>query len=291
MMGTDQDDIIVVPIGTARGRVLGSAESRQAARREHHLGQGGRGPGYEGGRGAGARAAAPAHRLQAEAERRLLAGATSPKSWPRRSLERVLALLLAAVASVSLVVGGIGNQMNIMLVSVTERTREIGCALAVGRAPATSSANSWSRRVTLSLLGGLVGIAIGVTRHRHRQFAAGDRPRPRVGDARGGVRLRDRRVSSASTRRARPPASTRSRRCASSRTGGAQRCHPPGACQTSHRVDALKHASLEIAREIRPGERAAVGARVRHLAPQCGIFRVPAPLHGIRQAGASSGSK
>jgi putative ABC transport system permease protein len=75
-------------------------------------------------------------------------------------LTTIMTLLLGSIAAISLVVGGIGI-MNIMLVSVTERTREIGIRMAVGARPNYVRLQFLTESLVLSLMGGLIGVLIG----------------------------------------------------------------------------------------------------------------------------------
>jgi putative ABC transport system permease protein len=77
------------------------------------------------------------------------------------SISKIITLLLGSIAGISLFVGGIGI-MNIMLVSVTERTREIGIRIAVGAQPGDIRLQFLIEAITLSLLGGLIGVLCGV---------------------------------------------------------------------------------------------------------------------------------
>ncbi|MBP5321865.1 MAG: FtsX-like permease family protein, partial [Kiritimatiellae bacterium] len=77
------------------------------------------------------------------------------------SISNLLTILLTTVAAISLVVGGIGI-MNIMLVSVTERTREIGLRMAIGATPADILLQFITESILLSSVGGLIGVAAGI---------------------------------------------------------------------------------------------------------------------------------
>ncbi|HEX2333165.1 MAG TPA: ABC transporter permease [Burkholderiales bacterium] len=161
LMGTDQDDLVLVPLKTARSRVLGTA----SAARNRTVGT----IWVKAADGVNTKAVEAQVRSLLRQRHRLQPGVDDDFSLrnlaevmaAQEASSRVLALLLAAVASVSLLVGGIGI-MNIMLVSVTERTREIGLRMAVGARMRDILGQFLVEAVTLSLIGGLAGVALGI---------------------------------------------------------------------------------------------------------------------------------
>ena len=102
-----------------------------------------------------------AHRLGDADEDDFTIGNQSDLAAAANSTTRVMTLLLAAIASISLLVGGIGI-MNIMLVSVTERTREIGIRMAIGARGSDVMTQFLVESVVISVLGGLIGVGLGL---------------------------------------------------------------------------------------------------------------------------------
>jgi putative ABC transport system permease protein len=157
--GQDQDDVLLMPVSTARNRVLGQAQGR--VKRVNVIN-------VKTAEGADMKRIEEDIRALLRQRQRVQPGAEDPFTvrnlteilQAQEAASRVLTLLLGAVASVSLLVGGIGI-MNIMLVSVTERTREIGLRMAVGARGRDILRQFLVEAITLSMLGGLAGIALG----------------------------------------------------------------------------------------------------------------------------------
>ena len=181
--GQDQDDLVMVPFTTAERKVLGVAAPSQAQSQLNwiypvppnpygltpHL------AGYvnqiyvQAANSADVQPAirqiteilARRHRVQPGDENDFSVRNLSQIAEAAESSSRIMALLLAAVASISLVVGGIGI-MNILLVSVTERTREIGLRMAIGARRIHVLLQFLAEAVFLSVTGGIAGIVMGV---------------------------------------------------------------------------------------------------------------------------------
>ncbi len=169
--GQDQDDAVLVPLSTAKKKVLGVSQANARAVGVILVKM----------RDADAlRVGEPdirtllrqRHHLQPGQDDDFTLRNLSDILASQEAASRVLSLLLAAIASVSLVVGGIGI-MNIMLVSVTERTREIGLRRAVGARRRDILAQFLIEAVTVSLTGGVVGIVVGVVASAAIAYLAG----------------------------------------------------------------------------------------------------------------------
>lgn len=156
--GVDQDDVIFVPLRTAQRKLFGSqfpnavsavmvqAKSPDAVKKAEEeiialLDQ--------------------RHRIGPSRERDFTVRNLSEMFAIAEQSSKVMAILLGAVASISLVVGGIGI-MNIMLVSVTERTREIGIRIAIGAKQRDILFQFLTEAVLLTTSGGIIGMGVGV---------------------------------------------------------------------------------------------------------------------------------
>jgi putative ABC transport system permease protein len=158
--GQDQDDLILIPLSTAKKKVLGT--SRSNARAVGSISVRVREAGLMGEAEDQIRTLLrQRHRLQVGQDDDFQVRVLAEMFAAQEESARVMTTLLAAIASVSLLVGGIGI-MNIMLVSVTERTREIGLRMAVGARRRDILAQFLVEAVTLSAVGGAIGVAIGV---------------------------------------------------------------------------------------------------------------------------------
>ncbi|MHB1023566.1 MAG: ABC transporter permease [Acidobacteriaceae bacterium] len=158
--GQDQDDIILLPISTAKRKVLGiksaNADAVDAIMMQAKSGD---------------RIQAAQEEVTALLRQRHHLAPSEENDFSLRNMQeifaaqaassRIMSIMLAAVASVSLIVGGIGI-MNIMLVSVRERTREIGLRQAVGAKTRDILTQFLVEAVALSIAGGCVGVIVGI---------------------------------------------------------------------------------------------------------------------------------
>jgi len=159
-LGTDQDDTVVVPLSTAKKRLLGGRRLKGKLVNVMFV-KSYTAAGVDESVRAMTELLRQRHRIQPGQPDDFFVRNLSQILQARADSSRVMTLLLAAVASVSLIVGGIGI-MNIMLVSVTERTREIGLRMAIGARGKDILLQFLIEAVTLSLIGGAIGVALGL---------------------------------------------------------------------------------------------------------------------------------
>jgi putative ABC transport system permease protein len=158
--GRSQDDVVFIPLPTAKSRVLGAVRGPTRDALDFisiKVSDAGAMPEVEGKIEALLR---QRHRIHGDVPSDFRIENPADVLTARGASVRILGILLIAVASVSLVVGGI-SIMNIMLVSVTERTREIGLRVAVGAKRADIRWQFLIEALTLALVGGLVGAFLG----------------------------------------------------------------------------------------------------------------------------------
>jgi putative ABC transport system permease protein len=168
--GHDQDDVVMIPLTTAKKKVLGvsQANARSVGSISVKIRAGENMIDAEEQMRALLR---QRHRLQPYQDDDFTLRNLSEVLQTQEESSKVMTYLLLAIASVSLLVGGIGI-MNIMLVSVTERTREIGLRMAVGARGRDILLQFLVEAVTLSVIGGIIGIAVGIaSSHAISEFA------------------------------------------------------------------------------------------------------------------------
>lgn len=166
-MGTDQDDVIMVPLTTASKRLLGKHSSLRQIN-------------VSAGNEALMKKAQDEitlllrerHRIHGGKEDDFIIRNMADIQDAAAASTRVLTIVLASIASVSLIVGGIGI-MNIMLVSVTERTREIGIRMAVGAKTRDILFQFLIESLVLSFAGGTLGVFLGIFSSRAISIFAG----------------------------------------------------------------------------------------------------------------------
>ncbi|MCA3593861.1 MAG: ABC transporter permease [Methylobacterium sp.] len=160
MFGQDQDDVILLPLQTARQRVVGTnrAKNRSVNQIMVKIREG---EDLSAAEEEMRRLLRQRHRIQDGRDDDFSLRNMAEIQATREESARTMAMLLLSVAAVSLVVGGIGI-MNIMLVSVTERTKEIGLRMAVGARPLDVMGQFLIEATTIALIGGIIGIAAGM---------------------------------------------------------------------------------------------------------------------------------